>query len=146
MRPDPARLATVPLFASLSREELQGLANFATVRDALPGTQVVEEGAPGYAFFIVEEGTAVVTSGANELTALGPGDFFGEIALMGEGWRTATVTATSPMKVVVMLGRDFRMFEREWPQVAELLTKAMAERLQRSAQLRTETPGVQRSS
>jgi CRP-like cAMP-binding protein len=135
VRPDPERLATLPLFASLSPEELRGLANYTTLRQELPGTRIIEEGAPGYAFFIVEEGTAVASSGGTELCTLGPGDFFGEIAVVGEGWRTADVTATSPMSVVVMLGRDFRMFEREWPEVSELLKRAMDERLKRSAQL-----------
>lgn len=135
MRPDPQRLAALPLFSSLSPEQLQALATFTTIREQPAGTRVVEEGASGYAFFIVEQGTAVVTSGERELEVLGPGDFFGEICVKYEGWRTATVTATSPLTVIVMLGRDCLMFERECSHVADALQKRMAERLERSAQL-----------
>ena len=56
------------------------------------------EGAPGYALFVILEGTATVTSSDDPLRALGPGDFFGEIALLAGGRRTATVTATSPVQ------------------------------------------------
>ena len=135
MRPSPERLAKLPLFASLAADQLQGLAGFATLRQEPAGARIVEEGVPGFAMFVVEEGTALVRSGGVELARLGPGDFFGEIAVLGEGWRTATVTALSPLTVVVMVGRDFRMFERELPDVHERLHEVMAERLERSAAL-----------
>src|ERR671936_523514 len=136
MQPEPERLAQLPLFAFLSPEQLRTLARFATLRHEDAGTHLVDENAPGFAFFVIEEGAAIVTSGTHELATLGPGDFFGEIALLDDCPRTATVTATSPVNLVVMLGRDLKMFEQEWPEASERLKDAVAERLQRSATLR----------
>jgi CRP/FNR family transcriptional regulator, cyclic AMP receptor protein len=135
MRPEPEQLSRIPLFASLSGEQLAALARLSTVREAEPGVELVVEGAPGYAFFIVEEGSALVTSGGDELRQLGPGDFFGEIAVLETGERTATVTAATHLRVIVMLGRDFRMLERDWPDASELVRSAMAERIERSERL-----------
>jgi CRP-like cAMP-binding protein len=64
---------------------------------------------------VIQSGSASVTSGGKILTALGPGDFFGEIALLRQGVRTATVTASSLVGLIVMLGSDFRVFERSFP-------------------------------
>jgi CRP-like cAMP-binding protein len=135
MRPDPEQLSKIPLFASLSAEQLQALARMSTVREAEAGAQLVVEGAPGYAFFIVEEGTARVTCGDEEVRRLGPGDFFGEIAVLGAGERTATVAATSHVRVIVMLGRDFRMFEHDRPEASAAVRSAMQERIERTEQL-----------
>jgi len=132
MRPDPEQLADVPLFASLSTEQLQAVATLSELRHAEPGTVLIGEGAPGYALFVLQEGTASVTSGGGEVRSLGAGDFFGEIALLAEGPRTATVTATSPARLVVMYGSDFRVFERDWPEASELMKATMRERLEES--------------
>ena len=132
VRPDAEQLASIPLFASLTPEQLRAVASLSELRDEESGAQLVGEDAPGYALFVLLEGTATVTSGDAALAQLTSGDFFGEIALLGEGRRTATVTATTPVRLVVMHGSDFRVFERDWPEASQLMRQAMAERLERS--------------
>jgi CRP-like cAMP-binding protein len=132
VRPHPDQLTDVPLFASLTPEQREAIATLTQLRREAEGAQLVGEDAPGYALFVLQEGTAAVTSGGENIGELGPGDFFGEIALLGEGRRTATVTATSPVSLIVMHGSDFRVFERDWPEASQLMRSAMAERLGRS--------------
>ena len=130
MRPEPEQLAAVPLLASLSPDQLEAVASLAELRSEPAGTQLVGEGASGYSLFIIVEGTASVTSVADERSSLGPGDFFGEIALLAhDGRHTATVTATSPVTLAVMFGSDFRVFERDFPDAARQMKEAMDERL-----------------
>jgi CRP-like cAMP-binding protein len=131
MRPDPEQLARMPLFRSLSPEQLEAMATLTELRQEEAGTVLVEAGVLGYSLFVLEEGTASVTGGDEPLGELGPGDFFGEIALLGKRERTATVTATSSVTLVAMLGSDFRVFERDWPDAAAQMKQAMAERLAR---------------
>jgi CRP/FNR family cyclic AMP-dependent transcriptional regulator len=110
------------------------MASLSELRSEPMGAQLIGAGAPGYSLFILLDGTATVTSGAAELAALGPGDFFGEIALLGgEGRRSATVTATSAVTLAVMFGSDFRVFERDFPDAVGLLKQALDERLSRRA-------------
>lgn len=132
MRPEPEQLAAVPLLASLKPEQRKAIATLTRLRSEPEGTELVGEGAPGYVLFILIDGTATVTSGGAELATLGPGDFFGEIALASESRRTATVTAASPVTVAVMFGSDFRVFERDFPEAAALMKQAVEERLSRS--------------
>jgi CRP-like cAMP-binding protein len=131
VRPTPEQLAVLPLFESLSPAELRAVASLTELRVEDAGVVLAGEGAPGYSVFALLSGTAAVTSGGEELTTLGAGEFFGEIALLGEGRRTATVTAASPVSLVVMSGSDFRVFERDFPEMSALLKRAMAERLAR---------------
>jgi CRP-like cAMP-binding protein len=132
VRPTREQLAEIPLFESLSAEQLEAVASLSELRRWDEGAALVGEGAPGYSLFVLQEGTAVVTSGGKQLATLGPGDFFGEIALLDEGRRTATVTATSPVSLVVMYGSDFRVFERDFPDASAFMKRAMAERLSRT--------------
>jgi CRP-like cAMP-binding protein len=131
VRPTPEQLAALPLFESLSPAELRAVASLTELRVEDAGVVLAGEGAPGYSVFALLSGTAVVSSGGEELATLGTGDYFGEIALLGEGRRTATVTAASPVSLVVMSGSDFRVFERDFPEMSALLKRAMAERLSR---------------
>jgi CRP-like cAMP-binding protein len=133
MRPEPVQLARMPLFRSLSPDQLEAVATLTELRQEEAGTVLVEAGASGYSLFVLQEGKALVTRGDEPIGELGPGDFFGEIALLGQRERTATVTATTPVTLVVMLGSDFRVFERDWPDAAEQMKQAMAERLARSS-------------
>ena len=133
MRPEPEQLEAVPLLASLKPEQRRAIATLTELRSEPEGTELVGEGAPGYALFIIIDGTATVASGDAELATLGPGEFFGEIALLAsESRRTATVTAASPVTVAVMFGSDFRVFERDFPEAAALMKQAVEDRLNRS--------------
>ncbi len=128
MRPEHSALATVPLFASLGEEELARVSEWMEIRHAEVGERLVSEGASGYSFFVLQEGAATVTRDGEEIATLGPGDFFGELALTGDGRRTATVTATSPVTLAAMFGSQFRLLERELPDVADRIRRAATER------------------
>ena len=133
MRSTPEQLASVPLFASLTPDQLEAVATLSEVREEPEGAVLVGEGAPGFSLFILLEGGADVTSDAGARTTLGHGDFFGEIALLGgDGRHTATVTATSPVTLAVMFGSDFRVFERDFPNAVAGMRKTMADRQARS--------------
>jgi voltage-gated potassium channel len=127
--PSVAELANVPLFSALDLEELAQLANWLHRQNAGEGVRLVGEGAPGYTFFILTDGTAGVMSEGKNLATLGPGDFFGEIAILGEGRRTATVTSTSPVRLLVMFGTEFRQLEATHPEIASRIREAMQVRL-----------------
>ena len=133
MTPDPDRLAAIPLLSGLSTGELKQVARWTEVRHAEPGERLVGEGSSGYSFFVIENGNAAVTSEGAELRTLGEGDFFGEIALLGSGRRTATVTATTRVTYLAIFGSDFRQFESELPSAAERIRQAMADRLEHNS-------------
>jgi len=128
---DAERLKDVPLFANLTKKERAEVARFTDELELPAGKVLGAEGSFAYEFFVIEEGTAEVTKEGERLTELGPGDFFGEIGLLESERRTATVTATSPMKVIVVFGRDFRDMKRQLPSVAEQVEAAIRERLAR---------------
>ena len=95
---DPSEvLAGVPLFAGLSKRDLKQLAGSMRDRSFRPGAHVMSEGEGGVGFFVIVDGTAKVTVGDREVRTLGPGDHFGEIALLDEGMRMATITATTDL-------------------------------------------------
>jgi CRP-like cAMP-binding protein len=128
-------LATVPLFRSLDADQLAKVAEWFHVQNASEGVRLVGEGAPGYTFFVLVEGTAEVSSDGKPLAELAPGDFFGEIAILGAGRRTATVTSTSPARLLVMFGTEFRRLEDAHPEIASRLTEAMQTRASQIAEL-----------
>lgn len=128
---DPARLKTIPLFASLSEREREQVAHWADEVDVGEGKHLIDEGQFGYEFFVIEEGSAQVRHGDQTIAQLGPGDFFGEIALIEEQRRTASVIATSPMRAIVMFGRDFRQMESDLPEVAARIRQAIEDRKDR---------------
>ena len=124
-----ADLAGIPLFESLSDPDLQELASRFDERNTGEGVRLIGEGAAGYSFFILTEGSAVVTSGDATLADLGPGDFFGEIAILGDGRRSATVTTTSPATLLVMFGSEFRRLQDAQPDIAAGIEEAMRRRV-----------------
>ncbi|HEY1369392.1 MAG TPA: cyclic nucleotide-binding domain-containing protein [Gaiellaceae bacterium] len=128
-----AELAAVPLFASLDEAELQEVAGWFDVRAVGEGMRIAGEGASGYFFFVLAEGTAAVTLDGEEIATLGPGDFFGEMALLGDGRRTATVTTTSATRLLVLFGTDFRKLEQQLPDAAVRIESAMRDRAARAA-------------
>ena len=121
-------LATVPLFNSVDKEQLAKLANWFHVQNANEGVRLVGEGPPGYTFFVLVEGTAAVTSEDQTLTELTAGDFFGEVAILGDGRRTATVTSTTPVRLLVLFGTEFRQLEAAHPEIASRIAEAMQAR------------------
>jgi CRP/FNR family cyclic AMP-dependent transcriptional regulator len=125
---DATRLKKIPLFSSLSDKERVQIARWADEVQVPAGKHLVDQGDFAYEFFVIEEGTAEVRRGDEVLTTLDPGDFFGEIALMEHDKRTATVTAATPMKLIVMFGRDFRSMEDAMPEVAAQIRQAIEDR------------------
>jgi CRP-like cAMP-binding protein len=123
-----ARLKDVPFFSSISEQDLAAVAEQADETSVAAGTVLAREGDLGDEFFVIESGTAEVTRRGAPVAKLGPGDFFGEIALIREERRTATVTATSPMELIVMTGSSFRSLDCSTPEVRETVSKALAER------------------
>jgi CRP/FNR family cyclic AMP-dependent transcriptional regulator len=128
---DEAPLKSIPLFASLSDRERKQVAHWADEIDVAEGEHLVNLGAFAHEFFVILVGEAEVTREGQHIADLGPGDFFGEIALETDERRTATVTASTPMKLVVMFGRDFRQMEASMPHVADQIKGAIEERRQR---------------
>ena len=123
-------LADLPLFASLTADERELVAGWADVRTASRGDRICGEGASGYSFFVLCNGAADVTQDGKELRVLGPGDFFGELAIVGDGRRSATVTAVEPSTMLDFFGTEFRRLEAELPEVAERIRQAAEQRKQ----------------
>jgi len=128
-----ARLKDVPFFSPLTRKELAFVAQQTDELDVSAGKVLAKEGDLGREFFVVESGTAEVTKDGEHIADMGPGDFFGEIALIAEERRTATVTATSPMLVIVMSRASFRAIDRMMPEVHARVAKAIEDRRARTA-------------
>jgi CRP-like cAMP-binding protein len=122
-------LAAIPLFASLGEPALNELARSFEVRDVSEGVELAGEGAPGYSFFVLADGSAVASAHGEEVGQIGPGDFFGEAAILTDGRRHATVTTTAPSKVYVMFGTEFRRLEAAQPDIAAEIERVMRERL-----------------
>jgi CRP-like cAMP-binding protein len=125
---DQARLKDLPFFSSMSEQDLAAVAQQTDVISVAAGSVLAREGDLGEQFFVIESGRAEVTRGGAPVAKLGAGDFFGEIALIREERRTATVTATSPMVLIVMTGSSFRSLDRSIPELRETVSKALAER------------------
>ena len=119
----------VPLFASCSKRELDAIAALADELDLPAGTNLTREGAQGHEFVVLADGSADVKKNGRRVNRLGPGDFFGEIALVSREPRTATVIATSPVRALVITDRSFRRLLDDAPQVQTKVMAAMARRL-----------------
>jgi CRP/FNR family cyclic AMP-dependent transcriptional regulator len=119
----------VPLFAHCSKRELQEVAQLADEIDLREGKEMTRQGSRGREFFVLLEGTANVTKNGRRINTLGSGDFFGEIALVSDTPRTATVTATSPVRALVVTDRSFRRLLEDSPSIQSKVLTALAERL-----------------
>src|ERR1051326_5240166 len=114
---DAARLKEIPLFSQLPEKQLKTAAQLADEVEVKEGTRLVDEGRFAHEFFVIEDGTADVVHDGTTVAALGPGDFFGEIALIKTERRTASVVAKTPMKLVVIFGPNFRSMASDLPAV-----------------------------
>ena len=118
----------VPLFRGLNDKQMKALANNFTERNFREGQELTAEGQGGAGFFVIESGTARVTVDGADRRTLGPGDYFGEIALIDGGLRTATITATTDGKSYGLTSWQFRPLVEENASIAWPLLEAMAKR------------------
>jgi CRP/FNR family transcriptional regulator, cyclic AMP receptor protein len=126
-------LMNVPLFAGLEERDLERLAERFQERTFSEGETVVREGSTGTSFFVIGEGSATVSVGDEVRDVLGPGDYFGEIALVDEGVRSASIVAATDLRCYFLTPWEFRPFVEEHPRLAWSLLQNLARRL-RSAQ------------
>lgn len=131
MNMDPKRLKDVSLFRGLAKKDLQHLGRWTDEVDIPEGKSLAEQGTFAYEFFVIEDGTADVIQDGKRITTLKSGDFFGEIGLLASERRTASVVATSAMRLIVMTGRDFSAMRSEMPHIAEEIQKKIEKRLAR---------------
>jgi CRP/FNR family transcriptional regulator, cyclic AMP receptor protein len=125
---DERRLNRIPLFACLSRRGRRRVAEIADEVDVPAGKALIPQGRFAYEFFVIEEGTAEVSRDGQPIAELGPGDFFGEMAIMSGGVRNADVVAKTPLTAVVMTAGDFRHMAQDMPAVAKVVEAAVEER------------------
>jgi CRP-like cAMP-binding protein len=122
-------LKKVPLFSELDKRELEQIASSMRERRFKAGDILTQEGSGGVGFFVVQEGEADVTVGDEARGSVGPGDYFGEIALLNESLRTATITARTDMVCHGMTPWDFRPLVESNSAIAWKLLSAMAQKL-----------------
>lgn len=119
----------VPMFAKCSKKELREIASLADEIDFHEGKVLITEGNPGREFFVLVEGEAEVSRGGAGIDTLGPGDFFGEVALVSDAPRNATVTTTSDVLLLVVTRRDFERLMGDVPALQGKVMAALADRL-----------------
>jgi CRP/FNR family transcriptional regulator, cyclic AMP receptor protein len=132
-----SQLAKVPLFSGCSRRELQLISKAGKRTSRRAGTVLAREGEAGVGFFLILEGTAEVTIGGRRRTTLGPGEFFGEVALLDGGPRSATVTATSDVELLGITEWVFRGLLHEQSTIAVKLLQTLAGRLRAASKAPT---------
>ena len=125
---EPDRLKSIPLFQTVSDEDLSQIAPFADEVRVEAGKELVREGDFSYEFFAIEEGEAEVTRGGEHVADLGPGDFFGEIGLLERDLRTASVEAKSDMQLVTLTGWDMKRMEKAMPEAVERVREVLETR------------------
>lgn len=123
------RLTTVPMFAACTRAEIAALSRLATEIEVAAGQQLTRQGEPGREFFIIIDGEAEVTRDGRTVARLADGDYFGEIALLDDVPRTATVTSLTPMTLAVIGFREFWGAIDEIPALAHNILRGLARRL-----------------
>lgn len=125
---DPSRLRKIKLFEPLSDEQLGKLAPFAAETSAQEGRVLVNEGDYSYELMGIEEGSAEVTRSGEKVADLGPGDFFGEMGLIEKELRNATVTATSPVRLITFNHWDLKRMEKTAPEAVDKIREVIEQR------------------
>jgi len=122
-------LKRAPLFEGLSRKELVELARVSEDLEVPPGKVLCKEGDVGHEFFVIVDGEVEVTRNGKRVATRGGGEFFGEIALLEETRRTATVTAKTPLRFFVLARSDFRRLVNDNPNVERKVLRTLARRV-----------------
>jgi CRP/FNR family transcriptional regulator, cyclic AMP receptor protein len=122
-------LAKVPLFSMLSKKELSKLANNAHDRTFPAGTVLTEQDETGVTFGVIMDGQATVSAHGKTVRTLGPGDYFGEMALIDHSYRSATITADTELRCLLFTAWVFRPFALEHPETAWVLLEMMVKRV-----------------
>ena len=122
-------LKRAPLFEGLSKKELTQLARVSEDMELSPGTVLCKEGEIGHEFFVIVDGEAEITKKGKRVTQRGGGEFIGEIALVEQVPRTATVTAKTPLRVFVLTSKDFHHLLEKNPKVQGKVMRALARRV-----------------
>jgi CRP-like cAMP-binding protein len=125
---DEGKLRSIPLFSGLSKKELREVARHADEVDVPEGKRLLDKGSTPCEFFAIEDGSVEVRRDDDVLCQLGPGDFFGETALIERGVRNATVTTVTTSTLMVMTPQEFRAMAVTLPSVAAQLQQAVDER------------------
>ena len=125
---DASQLKRIPLFADASDEELRKVAAFAETKEVPEGEVVVEEGGFSRELLAIEEGTAEVTRDGEHIADLGPGDIFGEAGMLDDELRSATVTATSRLKLISMGHFEVQRLRKDAPEVYARIEQLVEER------------------
>jgi CRP-like cAMP-binding protein len=124
-------LQRIPLFAGFDRRKIRRLGMLAEEVDVPAGKVLIRQGESGGDMMVLVSGQVGVERDGERLNTLGPGDFFGEIALIAEGPRTATVTSEAPARLLVINHRDFHSLLEEFPEVAVQVLTILAHRVRR---------------
>jgi CRP/FNR family cyclic AMP-dependent transcriptional regulator len=122
-------IRSVPLFSGCSKKELERISMIADEIDFRSGKTLIKEGAPGREFFVLAEGTAEISRKGKRIDTAGPGEFFGEMALLTDQPRNATVTTTSAVDALVITASSFRTLVESNPLIALKVMRAVADRL-----------------
>ncbi len=125
---ETSQLKRIPLFADASDEELKQVAAFAEAREIDEGTEVIGEGEFSRALLAIESGTVEVTRAGEKLADLGPGDIFGEAGMLDDEMRSATVTATSDLKLISMGHFEVKRLKKDAPEVYSKIEALIEER------------------
>jgi cAMP-dependent protein kinase regulator len=130
---DATRVARLTPFKDLTPAQQSMLARMLDELSAPAGATLVSEGDYGYEFMIIEDGTVDVLRGGERIDWMGPGDFFGELAVLGDGGRrNATIVATSPVRILTLTSHYMREVRERMPAVAEQIDRVIAERVHSS--------------
>jgi CRP-like cAMP-binding protein len=122
-------LAKVPLFQSCSDDEIQAIAEIAQESDFEAGQLIITQGTPGQAFYMILSGRVEIIRDGRSLGAYGPGDFFGEMSLLDNAPRSATIRALDPTRCLMLSSWDFKALIEKTPSIAVKLLEVLSRRL-----------------
>ncbi|MDH4140516.1 MAG: cyclic nucleotide-binding domain-containing protein [Coriobacteriia bacterium] len=122
-------LARVPIFASCSQEEITAISGVAQENGFQPGQIIVTQGTPGQAFYLILGGRVEILRDGQSLGAFGPGDFFGEMSLLDQAPRSATIRAIEPTTCLMLSSWDFKALLEQYPSIAVKLLEVLSRRL-----------------